>query len=392
MRELALEHLQTVMLPFWKSLRDDEHGGFYGEVDFNLAVHKDAPKGGILCARILYFFSTAARVAGDSDSLVYARHAYNFLRSSLLDTRRGGVYWSVDHTGAPLDTTKHLYCQSFAVYGLSAYYMAGGEREALDLALKQFRLIETKYRDTIGYWEEMDAAFRRGPQNRLADDLHVARRKSIQKTMNSILHLLEAYTELFLASGDTEVGEALARLLELIDKKIIRRDNTQLEVFFDENYNSLEDIHSFGHDIEASWLIDRACEALASSELTDRLLARDKEVCDSVLARGWDKDSLWKERVGNTICRRKGWWEQAETIVGLLNQWQRTAEAEYLRKAGLAFDFCLTRLVDPRPGSEWFAELGECGEALSGRGIVDFWKCPYHSGRMLFEIMRREIE
>ena len=130
----AKEMLIGKLLPFWQGLRDEEHGGYYGHMDFNLSLDKQAEKGCILNSRILWFFSQAAMTLKDDSLIPYARHAYDFLRERCLDQEYGGVYWSVTFDGQPLDETKHTYNQAFAIYALSAYYRLTGDEESLKQA------------------------------------------------------------------------------------------------------------------------------------------------------------------------------------------------------------------------------------------------------------------
>lgn len=142
-------HLENKILPFWEGLADPVYGGYYGYVDKELRVVKEADKGCILNSRILWTFSTAARELNQPELREYADRAYDFMRR-FEDDKNGGVFWSVTFDGKPADTTKHTYCQAFAVYGLAAYYRLTGKQEALDKAMALFRLIESKCSDAGG--------------------------------------------------------------------------------------------------------------------------------------------------------------------------------------------------------------------------------------------------
>ena len=186
------EHLLNGIIPFWKGLRDDEYGGYYGYMGFDLAVDKKYEKGCILNSRILWFFSSAYKVLVDKTLLSEATHAYEFFKKYCIDDEYGGVFWSVSYDGKPLDTTKHTYNQAFTIYGLSAYFDASGDWEALKMAVSLYELIEKKMRDERGYLEAFDREFRPVSNEKLSENGTDAAR-----SMNTLLHVMEGYTELY---------------------------------------------------------------------------------------------------------------------------------------------------------------------------------------------------
>ena len=213
-RQDCSHHLLTTILPFWENLTDWERGGWFGYVNHDLSVERGAHKGCILNSRILWTFSTAARVTGDKSLLRYARHAFAFL-PHFEDTERGGVYWSVTADGEPLDKTKHTYCQAFSIYGLAAYMRAIGESDpdyapARDKAMALFRLIETKCSDAGGYGEAYEPDFTPVGNEKLSDNPKLMERhETASRTMNTLLHVLEGYAELYRAMPDEAVRRAV---------------------------------------------------------------------------------------------------------------------------------------------------------------------------------------
>jgi mannobiose 2-epimerase len=186
------EHLEECIIPFWRHLLDERHGGFYGEVAYDLKVNKKADKGCILNSRILWFFSSAYTLLKDEGLLEDARHAYEYLRDHCIDDENGGVYWSIKFNGVPADTSKHTYNQAFAIYALSAYFEASGDEEALNYAIELFHLIEAKFTDNVGYKDAFDEFFKEITNDKLSENGIIAK-----KTMNTLLHIIEAYTELY---------------------------------------------------------------------------------------------------------------------------------------------------------------------------------------------------
>jgi len=359
-------HLNDCIIPFWKNLRDDEYGGFFGELDYELQLDKKADKGGILNSRILWFFSNAGELS-------YAKHAYKFLKKAFTDKEYGGIYWSVSYDGKPIDNTKYTYNQAFAVYALASYYGVSGDKGALDLAYELVRVIEKKCRDGAGYLEAFDREFKPIENEQLSENNIIA-----DRTMNTLLHVYEAYSELYRVDKNSEIAEKLKWMLEIFEQKIYNPEKKRLEVFFDLEYNPLIDLCSYGHDIEASWLIDRGTEILGVPKL-----GFTKELAAQIHAVALDTDgSVFNECEVGKVDTRKVWWVQAEAILGFLN-------AGYTETAERIWDYIKAHMVDSRPGSEWLNELNRDNTPIKEKAIVDLWKCPYHNGRMCFEVIKR---
>jgi mannobiose 2-epimerase len=381
------EHLTESIIPFWMSMKDDEFGGFYGEMDFDLNLYKRADKGCILNSRILWFFSNAYMTLRDETCLVYATHAYKFLKEAFSDKEHGGVFWSVTYEGKPSDDTKHTYNQAFAVYGLASYYGASGDKEALVLAYSLVEKLETFCRDEIGYLEAFDRGFIPASNEKLSENGVMASR-----TMNTLLHVLEAYTELYRVDKDGMVADKLRWMLDIFADQVYNPVERRLEVFFDHNMNSLIDLNSYGHDIEASWLVDRGVEVLNDPNYTAKITPITKELVEHIHSVAMDEASLYNECEEGKVDTKKVWWVQAEAILGFLNGYQKDpSKVEYLESVGKIWDFTKTYMIDPREGSEWFNELKKDGTPINTKEIVGPWKCPYHNGRMCFEVINRKI-
>ncbi|MCL2003422.1 MAG: AGE family epimerase/isomerase [Oscillospiraceae bacterium] len=378
MKDRASRLLDGV-IPFWQGLRDEDYGGFYGLVDFDLTVDKRADKGCILNSRILWFFSEAAMVLRRDDLLDDARHAYRFLTGACLDKAQGGIFWSATYDGKPADTTKHTYNQAFAVYALSAYAQASGEQDALRLAEDLFELIEGKCRDEGGYLEAFDRAFLPVENDKLSENGVMASR-----TMNTLLHVFEAYSGLYRAAKSPAVADAMRRMLDRFEHTIYNPALKRQEVFFDADWNSLIDLTSYGHDIESSWLVEWGCGLLEDGALLRRIQPVCRALAEAVHTRAFREGSLRNECVRGEEDERRIWWVQAEAVVGFLNAGYREAAEEILT-------FIEEKMVDKRPNSEWLSEVNPDGAPTdAGMPIVDGWKCPYHNGRMCLEILRRD--
>lgn len=393
MRDEVKEELQKDIIPFWKNLRDKEKGGYYGWLSYDLALDKKSEKGCILNSRITWFFSNAYTLLKEESLLEEAKHGYEFLIKHCVDKEYGGIFWSLNYDGTPKDTTKHTYNQAFCIYALASYYEASKDREALELAFSLFHLIEEKCTDEVGYLEAFTRDFQPESNEKLSENGVLA-----DKTMNTLLHVFEAYTELCRVAGalpdrkeeTDEVRRRLAWMMDLFADKIYNPAKCRQEVFFDKDYNTILDLHSYGHDIETAWLIDRGVEVLGEKAYEEKMSPITQALTAQIYRVAFDGHSLANECDRGVVNENRIWWVQAETVVGFLNGYEKTPEHDEYRDAALAeWEFIKAYVVDQRPGSEWFWEVKADGTPIEGRPIVEPWKCPYHNGRMCIEVMRR---
>lgn len=377
-------HLENELIPFWERLKDEKYGGYYGYMDYNLKLDKTYEKGCILNSRILWFFSNAYMLLGNERLKEDAHHAYKFLREHCLDREYGGVFWSVAYDGQAKDDTKHTYNQAFAVYALSSYYDAVKDEEALELAKKLERLIEEKCTDSLGYQEAFTRDFCPQDNEKLSENGVMA-----QKTMNTLLHVFEAYTELYRVSHDETAGRKLRDMMDTVVGRVYNKKLGRQEVFFDKEWNSLIDLYSYGHDIEAAWLIDRGAEILGDPEYERKISPITKEITENIYERAFFKGALMNEAAGGIPDKTRVWWVQAEGIVGFLNGYQKDpGKKEYLDAAKMLWRYIKEHLIDQRNGSEWFWAANDKDRPIE-KPIVEPWKCPYHNGRMCMEVIRR---
>lgn len=388
MVEEVKEHLLHTIIPFWKNLRDNEHGGYYGWLGYDLALDKKAVKGCILNSRITWFFANAYTLLKDESLLDEAKHGFAFMKDYCFDKENGGIYWSITYDGKPEDTTKHTYNQAFCIYALSSYYEASKDEEALAMAKELFHIIEEKCTDEVGYLEAFDREFHLIENDKLSENGVIA-----DKTMNTLLHVFEAYTELYRVSKDAEVKKRLEWILDTIADKIYNPKLHRQEVFFDKNYNSILDLHSYGHDIETAWLLNRGVDVLGEEAYQKKMGAIIDDLTAQVYKVAFDGHSLANECEKGVVNTHRVWWVQAETVIGFLNGYQRNPEKkEYLEAAKSEWQFIKDYVIDKREGSEWFWEVDENGKPYPDRPIVEPWKCPYHNGRMCIEVIRRDID
>jgi mannobiose 2-epimerase len=380
--------------PFWLQYAPDKrYGGFRGWITNDLQIDEQAEKGIILNTRILWTFARAFVLYEDGDALELARRAYEYLVSHFVDRDEGGVFWALDYTGKPLDAKKRVYAQAFAVYSLTEFFVATGEQEALDLACELYFVMENNCRDRAheGYFETFERDWSLAQDQRLSE---VDRDE--KKSMNAHLHVLEAYASLARATGDSDVRDRLRSVVDIFLNHIIcvwkddAAGESYLGMFFDEAWNIKSQRRSFGHDIEASWLLCDAAEALGDDTLLLRVRSEALKLAQSVYDRGLDDDGslLYEADKIQIVDDEKHWWTQTEAVVGFLNANKLSGREYFLTAAWRAWVFIDNHLIDKKHG-EWFWKTSRRGQPSPEMPKLSQWKCPYHNGRMCFEIDRR---
>jgi len=381
------------ILPFWvRHAVDREHGGFYGKIDCDLHVDAKAPRAAVINARILWTYAAACRLI-DPDYRGIADRAFAYITDKFWDREHGGIYWMVDYLGNPLSDRKQIYAQAFAIYGLSEYVRATGNGDALQRAQELFRLIETHSSDPAdkGYIEACARDWGALEDLRLSEkDLNSP------KSMNTHLHILEAYTNLLRVWRDPALLARQKELLEITLDRIIDNRTAHFRLFFDMRWNSLTDHISYGHDIEGSWLIVEAAEVVGDRALLDRARSLAVRMAEAVAKEAVDKDgSIFYEAnsAGVLIDPNKHWWAQAEAVVGFYNAYQLTGEARFRELSYRAWQFIEERVVD-RVHGEWHAKLKPDGTPFAEHEDSDAclagpWKCPYHNSRVCYEMLER---
>jgi mannobiose 2-epimerase len=372
---------------------DTALGGFHGEIKANNEVVADANKGIILNTRILWFFSQAAKEYANDSYRKIAERSYHYLLNQFDDEQHGGVVWELDCTGKCINGKKQTYAQSFAIYGLSAYYLLTNEPQAIDKALQYFSLIEEHAVDPIhgGYLE----AFAENWQN--LDDVRLSTKDmNSPKSMNTHIHILEAYTALYRATKNPQVGTALTKLTTLIFERIIDPKTQHLFLFLDKDWSDLSDSFSYGHDIECSWLLWDALNALDVPTLRKKYrstVIKMAQVCleQSIGDLGQVCDHF--TFADKSKHQDSFWWVQAEALVGFLNAFHLTGEHRYLLACERVWQFTQEQHFDHRNG-EWFWLAKREQNPTSLEYKAGFWKGPYHNGRAMMEAaeLLRNIE
>lgn len=384
-----LQHeLNDNILKFWiDNSIDSEHGGFIGEIDQQLQVNSKADKGLVLNSRILWTFASAHRLNPSPKYLEMAERAYDYLLNHFLDREHGGLFWMVDYLGRPAQDKKQVYGQAFMIYALAEYYRAAGNQKALDLAIELYRLLEKYSYDPIhkGYVEALSRTWEQTGNLSLSDkDLNE------KKSMNTHLHVLEAYTNLYRVWKSPELKHSLKELIEVTLDHIIDSKSAHFLLFFDEAWEVKSHHVSYGHDIEGSWLLVEAAEVLDDPGVLKRVIQTAIAMAEAVLAKGIDKDGgIWNEADPSGLTdTNKDWWPQAEAMVGFYNAYQMTRDEKFEEAAANSWKFIQNYIVD-RSGGEWYWGVDQSGAPLPNEPKVSPWKCPYHNGRACMEMLER---
>ena len=383
--ELEIE-LQQILEYWQQNTIDEKNGGFFGRINNANEIIQNAPKGSVLNARILWTFSAAFNLTNNEDYLKTAMRAFDYFKNHFIDKEFGGVYWTVDYKGNPLDTKKQIYALAFAIYGLSEYYICNKNEEAKDLAIELYHVI-LKYsldKENGGYFE----AFSRDWKE--IDDQRLSKKDANEKkSMNTHLHLLEAFTNLYRIWIDENLEERITALIFICVSNIIDTKTGHLVLFHDEKWNKRSTVFSYGHDIESSWLLLEAAKITGNKSLIDTV-KEQSEFLASNSTDGLDNDgALWYEydTVSNELIKEKHWWPQAEAMVGFFNAWQITGNDIYLQRSVKSWQFVKENLKDKVQG-EWFWGIKKDNKIMD-EDKVGMWKGPYHSSRACIELITR---
>jgi len=383
--ELKME--STRILDYWiKFMRDETYGGFYGCRDHYNHLTDNAPKGAVLNARILWTFSAAYRQIGKSTYREYAGIAYQYFVDHFIDKKYGGVVWEVDYKGNPTNNRKQIYALGFAIYGLSEYYRATGSDEAKEYAIDLFNLIEKHSFDLEngGYIEALAQNWSKLEDMRLSE-----KDANFPKSMNTHLHILEPYTNLYRIWKDEQLERQINGLLRVFLDHIINQKTSHFDLFFEMDWTVRSTMVSYGHDIEGTWLLTEAAEKTGNQELLEEVKVMAIRMTDRNIAESLDDDGgIYYEKEGTNLDSDKHWWPQAEAMVGYINAWQISGNDDYLELAHNSWQFIQKRIIDKENG-EWYWCVDKSGKPVDSEDKAGFWKCPYHNSRACIEVINR---
>lgn len=380
------QELENILAYWMKHSIDEMHGGFVGKIDQDGNVYK-APKGSVLNSRILWTFSAAYNLTKNKKYLPVAERAFQFLTEKLIDKEYGGVYWTVEYNGTPLETKKQIYALAFAIYGLSEFYKATKNERAKHFAISLYHdIIRYSYdKKNGGYIEAFSRNWNALNVLRLSE-----KDANERKSMNTHLHVLEGFANLYSIWPQQILKQQIVELVNIFDEHIISKKNGHLLLFFDDEWNGKSQIVSYGHDVEAAWLIQEATELLKNELLLLKMKTTSVALAKAA-TEGLDKDGgLWYEydNAEQKLIKEKHWWVQAEAMVGFFNAWQITNDEKYLNQSIQSWEFGKKYMLDKSNG-EWYWGVQENYSPMKNEDKVGIWKCPYHNSRACMEIIRR---
>lgn len=388
-KELLLNEIEQDLteniLPFWMEKAVDPEGGFHGMVSYTSESVEGAPKGGVLNARILWTFSQAYGIYGLEEYRTMADRAQREFIDRFIDPVYGGVYWQIAPDGSIYDGTKQTYCLAYGIYGLSEHFRVTGNEESLEAAIGLFRTLEDIVHDKEkgGYIETFSREWKE-PQAKGVDG-----KEGATKTMNTHIHVLEAYTSLYRVWPDAQVKSCIIELIDILQTKLYDPKTHHLILFCDNDWTPLEEIHSYGHDIETSWLLSEAAEAVGDKAIIEEIDRQAVEMTDTALAEGLNGDgAMIYEKNAEGYHRYLSWWPQCETIIGCLNAWEITGEKKYFDAAQRTWKYVQTHFIDKMNGG-WFKRLDALGHPSFREPKISEWNCPYHNSRVGFEALKR---
>jgi len=359
---------------------------FVGRIDHFGTKHPQADLGAVLVSRILWTFSAAYKIYPLEKYKAVADAAYNLVTGNFWDTQYGGLFWSLNAKGQVSNSRKQAYAQGFGIYGLSEYFDAFGQSEALDRAWELYQLLEGEFRDpeAEGYWEA------RGQDLSPIEDLKLSEKDAnVPKSMNTHLHILEPYSNLYRIDPKPELRDRLASIVNLFLDRIINPETGHFDLFFSKDWARLSKIHSYGHDIEGAWLLREASVLLDNPSLKERVDQASLRLVELTMKEGSGSDgSLYNERDEHELDTEKHWWPQAEALVGYLDAFEITWDSTYIVRALRVWYFIQMHLID-RDKGEWFWRVDKKGQPIESEDKAGFWKCPYHNSRALMETIRR---
>jgi cellobiose epimerase len=385
---ISRQQLQETVLPYWYDTAIDwDRGGYVLCDDARKGKCVPEEKQIVTQARMVWAFSLAHRLGlsvGGRDYLKAAAHGVKFLRERFLDREYGGYFWSVHLDGTPRDLRKRLYGEAFVVYALVEYYRASGDREALKEARALFQVIQERAHDSVHRgWNEH---FERNWTPLPAKDPQAIVEVAGYRSANTHLHLMEAFSELFVETRDPAVKAALEESLALNQKYFYPLDPARSAFHFQPDWKPVTDPASaglsYGHNVEFAWLMVRAEEALGRPPTWPHF----HQHVEHALRVGSDsvRGGIYNRGIGNEPAtdRDKIWWVQSEMLAALSYGLRNRPEDPRYREA-------LTRLwtwiqqhqTDPKSGI-WLDTVTETG-APKASALAHNWKANYHDVRAL---------
>jgi mannose/cellobiose epimerase-like protein (N-acyl-D-glucosamine 2-epimerase family) len=400
-------HLTHELLPFWLSrLADKKNGGYITHFDKEGNDTGENEKSLISQTRSLYTLSSCVRSGYEVKVCIeLARNGLDFLTRHFWDRQSGGFYWMVDREGKLLRDDKILYGQSFAIYSLSEYTLATGDPEGLTYASRLFDLIRKLAYDPVngGYFEMFDRSWKPAGPGAGGGD---------RKTLDVHMHLMEAFTNLYLCSQDPLHREALTEVIDLLLGKILHpiyktgipqftpdwqvAPQIKFDIvwgwdrFAEGNQKAqAEDNTAYGHNAEFAWLLIHALKTLDTSLNSNEKVL--KIIFDHTVDNGidWEFGGVYVEgpHSGGVYDREKEFWQQAEVMIGMLDAYILFRDPRYWKAYQNVHRFVFEMVIN-HPVGEWWPLLTREGIPIWTH-MGHSWKINYHTVRCMIQCIGR---
>lgn len=399
-------HLHKELLPFWSTRGiDREYGGYLTYLDRNGNPTGETLKTLVCQARMIFTSSSVERAGyGGGKFMEFARQGVDFMIDKFWDKEYGGWYWICERDGKPHNPSKLTYGQCFMVYAMSEYAMASGDPRGLEWALKSYEMLQTMAADNCygGYYEFLERDWAKKRPGVYGGD---------RKSFDIHMHMMEAFTNLYEATKNPRYKERTLEIVDLLFKRIIHPefgtgisqfalDWTPLRaILFKDVWGADRDVEedegrpmnntSFGHNVEFAWLLLHTIDILGLD--VEKYKPNLKKIFDHCVNYGID----WK--LGGVFCEgpndgparecNKEFWQQAETLVGLLDATYTFRDPKYLDAYEKVHRFVLDVMVNHEVG-EWFPLFDENNNLLWDY-MAHAWKINYHTMRSMIQSEKR---
>jgi cellobiose epimerase len=381
---------------------DREHGGFHSHFAHDWQWLPSDGKFSVFQGRMTWVTSQVVmrEPAMRDQFLPLVRQGVDYLANTLWDKQDGGFYWGLDDAGQvtpQFSDNKDLYGVGFCIFGLAAAYQATHDERALELAKKGFLWTDEHGHDAAngGYFEILTRAGKPLVPDAPSGQVVVMHALPIApvnyKSMNTHIHLLEAWTELYRVWPDARLRARLEEMLAIVRDKVSVEPGA-MNLYFTNAWRPIPGHDSYGHDVETAYLMLETDELLhgKASEKTERMA---KSLVDHALAYGWDKKNGGLFQYGTAFEQpedtHKEWWVQVESLNALLMMHERYGKQNpiYFERFIEQWDFIRTRTIDGKDHGLWNLTTADGTPVVLDKGSI--WKAAYHDSRAFWNVSAR---
>lgn len=369
--------LKNNILSFWmKHSVNITNSSFFGEIDRNGKANPDAERGGILQSRILWAFSAGYNSLKDPEYLKIAEMAYDSLYADFWDKEFGGIYFSIDSNGKPLNTSKMTDCQCYAIYGINEFFTATRRRDVFDLACEIIGFLEGGLKDSAngGYVSSLNNDYSKDNNT----DYSV-------KTLNAQVHIIESCAAYLKNNGSDYLKDIVSDSFDIIMKFY---QGGYFSYTANENYTEFSKHTWYGLNLETAWFLYDAALTLSDEKrisIAENVLI---ESCDWAILNAVDSDGgiYYEGDADNVKVFNKEGWPQTEAMIAFAYAYKITGDEKYLCAANSSFNFLKENIIDFENG-EWINGVDKERKDLGNPLKAGFWKCPYHNTRGMLKMM-----